>query len=190
MPYQSTDPLTVQLFFALWEKTGKVAEAARQLGLSKWTCYAWIRRKDLPGKQRAEHPGKQRYLQLRAEGVPRRLAAAEVGIGLAAAGEWDLGIRRVKIEGRRLRLRGEQADQVAVRSRPVPAPVPAIDGRYLSLLEREQLADLHRAGRSMRSIAAELGRSPSTISRELQNIRPAGLLRARLTVERAGCGQV
>ena len=26
MPYQSTDPLTVQLFFALWEKTGNVAE--------------------------------------------------------------------------------------------------------------------------------------------------------------------
>ena len=43
-----------------------------------------------------------------------------------------------------------------------------IDARYLSLVEREQLRDLRRAGRSMRQVAAELGRSPSTISRELR----------------------
>ena len=78
--------LTVQLFFDSWQKTGNVAESARHLGLSKWTCYAWIRRKDLPRKQRAQHPGKQRYLQLRAEGMSRREAAAEVGAGLTAAG--------------------------------------------------------------------------------------------------------
>jgi IS30 family transposase len=42
-----------------------------------------------------------------------------------------------------------------------------IDARYLSLLEREQLQDLHRSGLSIRKIAAQMGRSPSTISREL-----------------------
>jgi IS30 family transposase len=168
VPYQSTDPLTVQLFFASLEKTGNVAESARQLGLSKWTCYAWIRRKDLHPTRRAAHPGRKRYLQLRAQGMPRRQAAAEVGIGFTAAYEWDRGIRRVQIEGRRVRLSGDQADQHPVRSRPIPAPVPDIDSRYLSLLEREQVADLRRDGRSIRQIAAELGRPASTISRELR----------------------
>jgi IS30 family transposase len=42
-----------------------------------------------------------------------------------------------------------------------------IHSRYLSLFERERLYDLHRAGLSMRAIAVELGRAPSTISREL-----------------------
>ena len=40
--------------------------------------------------------------------------------------------------------------------------------RYLSVDERGVIADLVRAGHSIRSIAVELGRSPSTISRELR----------------------
>lgn len=43
-----------------------------------------------------------------------------------------------------------------------------IDSRYLSLLEREHLKDLHSTGLSIRKIAAAMGRSPSTISRELK----------------------
>ncbi|MBO0693973.1 MAG: IS30 family transposase [Acidimicrobiaceae bacterium] len=41
-------------------------------------------------------------------------------------------------------------------------------GRYLSLLERQRIATLRRQGLSMREIARRLGRSPSTISRELR----------------------
>jgi IS30 family transposase len=40
-------------------------------------------------------------------------------------------------------------------------------GRYLSLLERQRIATLRRLGLGVRRIAAELGRNPSTISREL-----------------------
>nr|WP_133907324.1 IS30 family transposase [Actinophytocola oryzae] len=43
-----------------------------------------------------------------------------------------------------------------------------IHARYLSLIEREQLQDLRRSGISIRQIAAEMGRAPSTISRELK----------------------
>jgi transposase, IS30 family len=171
MPYQSTDPLTVQLFFDLWEKNGNVAESARQLGLNRFTCYSWIRRKDRDRRARAEHPGRQRYLQLRAHGMPRRQAAAEVGVRPDTAGYWDRGIRQVQIDGRRLRLSREQADQVPMRSRPIPAPVPDIHARFLSLLDRERIADLHRAGHSIRAIATELGRAPSTISREIRRNR-------------------
>ena len=45
--------------------------------------------------------------------------------------------------------------------------------RYLSLLERQRIATLHRDGLGVRAIAARLGRSPSTVSRELRrNMRP------------------
>ena len=40
--------------------------------------------------------------------------------------------------------------------------------RYLSLIERTTIADLHRAGLGVRGIAEELGRAASTVSRELR----------------------
>jgi IS30 family transposase len=60
--------------------------------------------------------------------------------------------------GRNIRRRGNPA------TRPDP---PTGAGRYLSLLERLQIADLLGHGVSLRTIAAELGRSASTVSREL-----------------------
>jgi transposase, IS30 family len=42
-----------------------------------------------------------------------------------------------------------------------------LQGRYLSFAEREDIALARAAGESMRQIATRLGRSPSTISREL-----------------------
>jgi IS30 family transposase len=46
-------------------------------------------------------------------------------------------------------------------------------GRYLGLAEREEIATGVAAGRSVRAIARQLGRSPSTVSRELHRNRPA-----------------
>ena len=48
-----------------------------------------------------------------------------------------------------------------------------LQGRYLSFAEREEIALARVTGESIRSLAARLGRSPSTISRELA--RNAGL---------------
>ncbi|MBS4728871.1 IS30 family transposase [Mycobacterium sp. SM1] len=61
--------------------------------------------------------------------------------------------------------------------------------RYLSLAERTTIADLHRAGVSVRAIAEELGRAASTVSRELRrNVDDQGrylpATAQRLTVER------
>ncbi len=41
-------------------------------------------------------------------------------------------------------------------------------GRYLSFVEREEIAILRARGRGVREIARQLGRAPSTISRELR----------------------
>jgi IS30 family transposase len=52
---------------------------------------------------------------------------------------------------------------------------PEPSARFLSLEERVVIADLRLAGVSMRKIAAELGRSASTISREIaRNAHPTG----------------
>jgi transposase, IS30 family len=53
----------------------------------------------------------------------------------------------------------------------VLAPRVVWSGRYLDARERLQIADLLRLGCSMRRIAAELGRHPSTIKRELDRHR-------------------
>ena len=55
--------------------------------------------------------------------------------------------------------------------------VPPLDlaepqGRYLSFAERETVMVMRAQGSSMRAIARELGRSPSTISRELERNTP------------------
>jgi IS30 family transposase len=49
-----------------------------------------------------------------------------------------------------------------------------LKGRCLSFAEREEIGLARAAGASMRSIAARLGRSPSTISRELARNRESG----------------
>lgn len=51
---------------------------------------------------------------------------------------------------------------------PLRRAEPKRSERYLSLLERQRIATLRRQGLSMREIARRLGRSPSTISRELR----------------------
>jgi len=54
-----------------------------------------------------------------------------------------------------------------------------LKGRCLSFTEREQTAMARAAGESVRAIATRLGRSPSTISRELRrNQEPGGGYRA------------
>ena len=50
----------------------------------------------------------------------------------------------------------------------IPRKQPVSSGRYLSLEERLQIADLYLGGAGVRAIAVGIGRSPSTVSRELR----------------------
>ncbi|WP_228003296.1 IS30 family transposase [Nocardia australiensis] len=113
--------------------------------------------------------------------MTRAQAAQRVGADKRSAADWDKGITiihrgRVYPDGRVVRY--PEPILAGVNS-PRTAPVlggkidldrveKVIHPRYVSLLERERLRDLRRAGISIRAIAAELGRSPSTISRELR----------------------
>jgi len=54
----------------------------------------------------------------------------------------------------------------------LPRKKPEPSGRYLSLDERLRIADLRLAGGGVRAIATALGRSPSTVSREVARNGP------------------
>jgi len=82
-------------------------------------------------------------------------ACREVGVHRITGTRWHDGRSMVDSGGR------------ARYYPPIAAPAVAISPRYLSEEERVLIGDLLRAGRSVRSIATELGRSPSTISREI-----------------------
>jgi IS30 family transposase len=92
---------------------------------------------------------RRRFWQLVAAGVATKQAAELVGVSATCGEGWfsDAG-----------------------GMSPVSLHQPA--GRYLSLAEREEIAIGRAAGQSMRRIAARIGRSPATVSRELARNRP------------------
>lgn len=61
----------------------------------------------------------------------------------------------------------------------IPLAPRVVSGRFLSQEERLAIADLQQAGNGVRAIATELGRSPSTISRELTRQQPCAALPRR-----------
>jgi len=60
----------------------------------------------------------------------------------------------------------------------IPRKTAPPSGRYLSLADRLQMADLRLGGATVHAIATELGRSPSTVSRELRRNGPTPGARA------------
>src|SRR5690349_25096975 len=96
-------------------------------------------------------------MELRARGWSILAAAREVGVSRTSGANWARGYKTYR--------NGEVVGFVAPLDR---LAVREISSRYLSQDERFRIADLHRAGHSQRAIAAELGRDPSTISRELR----------------------
>ncbi len=92
-------------------------------------------------------------------------ASREVGVNERTGRDWAKGM--MKSHDRRVTFGGE-----VVWSSPTSPKVPAVErvisARFVSVDERLQIADLRHQGSSVRAIAALLGRSPSTISRELR----------------------
>jgi transposase len=98
-----------------------------------------------------------RYVRLIAAGVNNSEACRLVGIHRKTGNRWRYG-RSVR------NTVGEPVHYPPVKITPPKTRSP----RYLSEHERIVIADLLRAGQSARGIARELGRSPSTVSREIE----------------------
>jgi IS30 family transposase len=100
---------------------------------------------------------REQFARLIARGMPNAEACRVVGINRRTGTRWRHGREITSSNGRRLHY------PPVITTRKTQ-----ISQRYLSEDERVRIADLHRAGHTVRSIATELGRSPSTISRELR----------------------
>lgn len=167
-------------FFRLLEQRQNVSAVARELGFNRVTCYSWAHKAGMfTSEARRVNPRREKFLQLRADGLSRSEAAAIVRADARSAADWDRGITiihrgRVYPDGRVVRYPEPKLPDVptmkaAVGGKASLARVErVIHPRFLSLIEREQIRDYRRSGMSVRRVAEEIGRSPSTISRELR----------------------
>jgi IS30 family transposase len=154
---------------AWFDRTGSVTLSAAEVGINRNTAFGWARKAGLrSSRRRGGHPRRTEYDQLRRDGASRQAAAAAVGVNVRTARDWDRGI--VKLNGRRLYPDGRLVNYArgTTTSQPVPPDLEKVlHPRFLTLPERERIAELRAAGVSMRAVAAALGRPASTISREL-----------------------
>jgi len=99
-------------------------------------------------RPRVSRSVRRRFWDLISEGATIEKAAAEVGVSAAAGSVWfrDSG-----------------------GMRPLSRNEPS--GRYLSFVEREEIACGRAAGDGVRAIARRIGRDPGTVSRELRRNR-------------------
>jgi transposase, IS30 family len=115
------------------------------------------------GQARTSRPGRgltekqDQFVRLIGRGVPNAEACRIVGINRRTGTRWRFG-RTIR------NTAGDAVHYPPVRIATAPR---ARHPRYLSLAERTLIADLRREHKPVRQIAAAIGRSPSTVSREL-----------------------
>jgi transposase, IS30 family len=115
-------------------------------------------RKTRTGGMAAEK--QERFVRLIAQGVSNAEACRLVGINRRTGTRWRYGRTVVNTAGEPVHY-----PPVTVTTCKPRHP------RYLSLAERTLIADLLRDRKTIREIAAELGRAPSTVSREVRRNR-------------------
>jgi len=106
---------------------------------------------------------RERFAQLIARGVSNAEACRLIGINPRTGKRWRHGRTITSSSGRRLHY------PAVITTRKVE-----VSPRFLSEDERVTIADLHRRGQSVRAIAAQVNRDPSTVSRELRRNRDPG----------------
>lgn len=117
-------------------------------------------RKDrqIPQGRRKLHAERAKYFELVANGYGHQEASRIIGVNYRTTKRWRSGVWNYGNK--------KKAGTVA----PIPARPyrPSLSSRYLSEQDRVFIADRLVAKWSIRRIAAELNRSPSTISREVR----------------------
>lgn len=209
-PAQRYSQAVIEEFLSVLREIGSVSAAAKQLGLNRSTCSNWAVDAGMASTCLRRPSEKQlRYLRLREEGAGRRGAALAVGASKQSSYQWgreQAAKDTVAAQGHVVDLpyKQEVTTTFAELSPPAVAPEPPasatapapamvtlealeqpVSTRYLSLQERERIADLRCQGTSMQAIGRALGRSVGTISREIKRnshpvlgYRPYGAHRA------------
>ncbi len=109
-----------------------------------------------PGR-RPQSAQRRRFMELIERGWSIRGAAIEVGVSRTSGKNWSRGYKVYR--------NGQVVGFVSPLDR---LSARVVSTRYLSQDERVEIADLRHAGHSIRQIAIRIGRSPSTVSRELR----------------------
>lgn len=101
---------------------------------------------------------RDRFVRLIGQGVSNSEACRMVGVNRRTGTRWRFGRNILNTAGKVVHYPAVTTSTTTVERSP----------RYLSFDERSTIADLHRRGMGVRAIAVELGRAPSTVSRELR----------------------
>jgi transposase, IS30 family len=109
---------------------------------------------------------REQFVRLIAQGCNNSEVCRIVGMNRRTGKWWRHGRTIITRDGRKLHY-----PAVVTRGKVAGRE---ISDRYLSEDERVRIADLRKAGAGVRAIADRLGRSPSTISRELRRNRDPG----------------
>lgn len=200
---RATDQQTAELV-DLVDSGTSVRAAAHTIGISLTVAYrvamdAGVHVRQ-PGNGITATARRVEYLRLRLARITRKDAALAVGICRRTALDFDKGVTTSNTKSNKNKHRerfipaGGHAEtynhlmQMMLERTADPAARNAdpqvrttvdvtrvISDRYISIEERERLADLRRDGKGVREIARTLGRSPATISKELgRNRNPDG----------------
>jgi len=103
----------------------------------------------------------QLYIRLMVQGMNNVAACRVIGISTKTGTRWK--------NGRTMDRNGRVRSYRSITGVPPRGVARPVSPRFLSEGERLAIADGRLAGQSLRSIATELGPSPSTISREAAN---------------------
>lgn len=178
---------TGEMIRRLWRQGWKPADIVRATGAPHSQVYRTGERMGLWvqgwGAQRERMTSRRcAFLELRLEGFSRLEAAEKTGVSKAMSYPVQQGLMTPKANSKRFVPAGPDAERynrlmallefgrkdirIAGQSIPFAAVDKTISPRYLSITDREYIADCRREGMSMRAIARKMGRAPSTISRE------------------------
>lgn len=157
---------------------GSATAVGREMGINLNTAHLWAYQAGIKSR-RVPDPRKSEYLALRQAGHTQESAATKVGAHVRTCRDWEHGITRSNNirtypDGRRVDSNtgittiDDVSTLTPLRSTLVDLG-QELHPRFLTLAERERIADLLRDGRSFRSIGQVLSRPASTISREVKH---------------------
>jgi IS30 family transposase len=181
-PRPTLDGVDAEQVVSAFTATGSINAAAKAAGVSHASARKMLVAAGLVSPQRqarGKPAAKARFLELLGQGWSTARAAREVGVHERTARDWRDGIRqvgntRVYPDGRVIDYSsGSRYTRSVTMTAPADAPVPA--GRYLSLADRLAIADGLTIGKSMTAIAGGIGKSVSSVSREIDRHSVAGL---------------
>ena len=160
-------------FFKIFDRVGSVSVAAREAGENPGARFglgrSWAR-VSLDASSASASASCRVRTASHAGGCPATRGEEQVGINLRTAKDWDRGVRKTR--GARTYRDGPRVGYNTGVT-PMAASLTALERelhpRFLSLVERETIADMHRAGWSLHAIGRALGRAASTIKREIDN---------------------